>query len=132
MADTVRARIAAARDDRERRLLRADAVVAAFPADDVLGLRMGQRVVTITERPHVVDGAVQLGVRVMRGTRDVTPPDLNPIRIVNPPVLVPDDAGDVELMATTRLPDGTRAQVAHRFREDPAEALRRVIADLVR
>lgn len=52
----------------------------------------------------------------------------NPIYIVNPPLLVPDDGGEVAVVSE----DEKGAPVTRRYREDPAEALLLLLADLKR
>ena len=79
---------------------------------------------------HVIDGVrdegltandsavVSVRVRLERNGRDWTPDHLNPIRIVNPPTLVPDPAGPIDL--------GRRG----RYREDMAAAVMQTLRDL--
>ena len=54
---------------------------------------------TITHGPVVTGRTVTLSIRVTRisNGNDVTPANLNPITIVNPPILVPDPAGTIDL-----------------------------------
>ena len=54
---------------------------------------------TITDGPFLSDRTVTLSIRITRisNGNDVTPANLNPITIVNPPILVPDPAGTIDL-----------------------------------
>jgi len=64
---------------------------------------------------------LRLWVRVTRDSddKDVTPDDINPIDVVNPPYLVEDPTGDVEI-------DGTM------YREDLEYHVKRIIRDVLR
>lgn len=74
---------------------------------------------------------------------DVTPPDLNPITVVNPPILVPDPNGDVTRTALIPDPNGdivltengsttTYREEVSTYREDPRAALLETLASAVR
>lgn len=63
--------------------------------------------------------SVAVVVRVTRDGADVTPDAINPIVVTNPPLLVADPSGDVDL--------GERG----RFRTDPAAALREIVEGVV-
>lgn len=112
----------------ERKRLRAEALAAVAPfADTARG-----RSVTITDGPRMDGTAVVLSVQVMRGGVDVTPPTLNPIRLVNPPTLVGDAAGAVSVTRMEADAPGQPEQpVERRYREDPAAVLRSILRDLV-
>jgi len=58
---------------------------------------------------------------------NVTPAGINPVSVYNPPILVPDPAGDV--VRTWTNPDGTTGSAT--FREDLPAALTRMILDLL-
>jgi hypothetical protein len=75
-----------------------------------------------TREAHIVsaemssdDNALQMVVRVFDGRRDVSPNNLNPWFVINPPMLMEDASGDITI----------RGQ---QFREDPVA----VIVDLVK
>lgn len=108
-----------AADPVDRPRLRAEAIAS-------LGPQVGQSIVrgnfrlTLTDGPRLLGRILEFSVRVNRidTGADVTPPALNPIRVVNPPVLVPDPAGSVDL--------GPRGM--HRF--DLLAALLQIVRDL--
>jgi hypothetical protein len=72
----------------------------------------GERRLTILEGPDAVPGGVRVVVSVTRMSDgvDVTPTGLNPVTIINPPLLVPDASGPIQS-------DGRS------YRLDPAAAL---------
>lgn len=98
------------------------------------GLLAGRRYVrgaygiTVLDGPRLVDlngtPAVELSLRFTKAGKDVTPANFNPWYIVNPPLLVPDPAGDVALS------DGDGNM--RRYREDPAAALIEIVRDMAR
>ena len=53
--------------------------------------------VTLAVAMEMDTGDVVFNTTLSKGVTDYTPPDLNPIRIVNPPYLVVDAAGDVTI-----------------------------------
>jgi len=74
--------------------------------------------------------ALRIRIRVNRisNGNNVTPPDVNPIFVVNPPILVDDPAGDIVRTWTDR--DGV--EQTRTLREDLRAALREVIRDAVK
>jgi hypothetical protein len=84
---------------------------------------------TLTSAPTFYLGAVTFSVRVARAGVDVTPKDLNPIRVVNPPILVDDPAGDIVRTSTDPT---TGVVTTRRLREDLPAALLAIVRDLVR
>lgn len=121
----------------ERRRIRAQAIADAVARGGTRVITRGRWRLTITSDPSAVQRkgswCAELTVRVERDGRDVTPADLNPVRIVNPPLLVPDPAGDVvvEERSTDRR-TGVETVETVRYREDPAAALLVVLRDLIR
>lgn len=119
----------------ERQRIKAEAV-SALPRLASRTISRGRWRVTITADPVAVQRkgtwCAELAVRIDRDGKDVTPADLNPIRLVNPPVLVPDPAGEVviEQRVTDRF-TGIETTTATRYREDPAGALLLVLRDLI-
>lgn len=117
---TLRDQLAAIEDPTERARLKGRAFSALSSLAGQSWSR-GKLTATIIDGPHVdaSERMVSLSVRVTRDGRDITPPDLNPISYVNPPILVPDAAGDVDR-------DGQR------FREDLRAALLTIVRDTLR
>lgn len=117
-------------DPAERRRIKAAALALL---DDLVGTSIdrGDFRVTLTALRLVQAGDVPAGfpaneailfrLRVNRisNGNNVTPADLNPIVVVNPPILVPDPSGEVTFNGEA-------------FREDLREVLRSVIRDLAR
>lgn len=90
-------------------------VLGNLPLDIPLS---GKRVVTVrsaTATPDYLELTVSLTVAGV----DATPANFNPWRIVNPPMLVPDAAGDVSRV-TTKI-DGSQETAI--YREDPIAVL---------
>lgn len=99
--------------------------VAAFTASPVEIPIKGTQTATIKSVEALPNNdGVRLTVAVFDAGKDVTPPDLNPWIVLNPPMLVEDAAGDVQIAAMDR--DGKA--VTRTFREDPAA----VLVDIVR
>lgn len=65
---------------------------------------------------------VRMTLRFLRNGIDVTPPDFNPWTVINPPLLVEDPVGEIDL--------GPAA--GGRYREDPAAAIREVVLQKAR
>jgi hypothetical protein len=84
--------------------------------------------VTLLTAPTFTDDLLVFSVRVQRAGVDVTPPDLNPIRVYNPPILVDDPAGDI---VRTWL-DDQGVQQTRRLRENLPAALLAIVRELVR
>lgn len=97
---------------------KAEQAHAAVTVPSVIDLG-GKRQAHITSA-EVAGDALQITVSVIENGKDVTPESLNPWIIVNPPMLVSDPAGDVEIVGD--------AGQKRMFREDPEAA----IADIVR
>lgn len=113
----------------ERAALKARAV-AEIPDLDGHTFTKGQLSVTIAS-PRAVGTDVVLDLVVRRGARDVTPADLNPVTIRNPPVLVPDPAGAVVRAVTVTKPDGSKVDVTTRWTLDPRAALLVALRDVL-
>lgn len=115
--------LAAATTREERQAIKAE----AFAALDARTRRfVGNRfTIEVLARPVRRLRAVRIYVRITRNAngRDVTPDDLNPIDIVNPPILVDDPAGDVVI---------TDEDGEHRYREDLEAILIGIVRDLLR
>ena len=121
--------LAAATTREERREILLDAY-AALDAR-VRTVERGQFTITILARPIRRTRTVRFRVRIVRTSngRDVTPDDLNPIDVANPPYLVLDPAGDVVRME----PDPkTGEPVVVTYREDLEAVLRKIIVNLLR
>lgn len=134
---TLRDALSAASTREERLRIKAEAIADAVARSGTRVITRGRWRLTITGDPAAVQRkgtwGAELTVRVERDGRDVTPADLNPVRIVNPPLLVPDPAGDVvvEERSTDRR-TGAETVETVRYREDPAAALLVVLRDLIR
>lgn len=121
----------------ERQRIKAQAVADAIALGGSRTLARGRWTLTVESDPAAVirKGAwcLELTVRLERNGRDATPVDLNPVRIVNPPVLVPDADGPVviEKRSTDRL-TGVESVTVERYREDPAAALLLVLRELIK
>ena len=89
---------------------------------------VGAYTVTLVARPvAAVNGCLQFNVKITKGGKDVTPATMNPVRVWNPPVLIPDSAGDI--VRTSTDPDGV--VTTQKYREDPQVALLSIAAGLV-
>jgi hypothetical protein len=84
---------------------------------------------TLTSAPTFADGVLTFSVRIQRAEVDVTPKDLNPIRVVNPPILVDDPAGDI---VRTWVNPVTGVVTTRTLRENLPAALLAIVRDLVR
>lgn len=117
---TLRERLLAEPDPRERHRIKAEAF-AALASLAGQSWKRGRLTATVIDGPHLRAAirAVELSVRITRDGVDITPSSLNPLLYVNLPILVPDPAGDVVRASTD--PDGTVTE--RRFREDPRAAL---------
>ena len=90
---------------------------------------VGAYTVTLVARPvRAANGTLQFNVKITKGGKDVTPATMNPVRVWNPPVLIPDSAGDI--VRTSTDPDGVVTTQA--FREDLHNALLAIAGNLVR
>lgn len=110
--------LAGVTDPRERHRIKCRAF-AALTGQVGRSIKRGQFTVTLTSAPTFTDDVLTFSISIERGGQDITPPDLNPIRIVNPPVLVEDPAGPV-------------VRGGKRFREDLPTALLGIVRELVR
>jgi len=90
--------IQAATTSQERKALRAQAWVDQGLAQGWNFNYRGHKV-TLTVAMEMDSGDVVFNATLEQGGVDVTPPLLNPIRIVNPPYMVVDAGGDITLTA---------------------------------
>ena len=88
--------VVAASTENERKALKAQAWAAEGLAEGWNFNYRGHKV-ELTAAMDASSGDVLFTARIEKAGVDVTPPDLNPIRIVNPPYLVEDAAGDVTI-----------------------------------
>lgn len=118
---TLRERLLAEPDRFQRRRLKAEAIAQAALTGRTW--TRGRWAVTVVGAPQVRqwvagDGTtrygVELSLRVERNGVDVTPADLNPILVPDPPLLVEDPNGPI--VRTGELPDGST--VTRRYRDD--------------
>ena len=87
--------------------------------------------ITITDLDYYpAHDALRIRIRVNRisNGNNVTPPDVNPIIVVNPPILIDDPAGDIVRTWTDR--DGI--EHTRVLREDLRAVLREVVRDAVK
>lgn len=79
---------------------------------------------------HWAQEMLEMTVRVNRVSngKDVTPNDLNPIQVVNPPILVDDPAGDIVLHWT----DAQGVAQTRTLREDLRGCLVTIVRDMAR
>ena len=87
--------------------------------------------ITITDLDYYpVRDALRIRIRVNRisNGNNVTPPDVNPIIVINPPILVDDPTGDI----VRTWVDGEGVTQTRTLREDLRQALREVIRDAVK
>jgi hypothetical protein len=110
-----------------RRRIKAQALAAMT---DLIGesVDRGAFRITLTDIDYYpAHDALRFRLRINRisNGNNVTPADLNPIIVVNPPILVDDAAGDIVLSGTDPV---TGLPWERRLRED----LREVIRDVVR
>jgi hypothetical protein len=102
----------------------------------------GRNALILTAETLPNDDAVRITVRVEQDGKDVTPAGLNPWTIVNPPMLVQDAAGEVEISSEADSEeidhwsvdeDGEPIAIfkpqtiTRRYREDPAENIAALI-----
>jgi hypothetical protein len=112
----------------ERAAYKAAAFVAR-PAPS--NLTAGNRIVSIIEGPAIVNGLLQFSVALWIdsgvGFELIDVSSINPIRVVNPPILIPDPGGDIERTST----DPITGTVSHVFyREDLDQALMQIAYDV--
>jgi hypothetical protein len=87
--------------------------------------------ITITDLDYFpAHDALRLRIRVNRisNGNNVTPADVNPIYVVNPPILVDDPAGDIVRTWT----DDEGVEHTRTLKEDLRAALREVVRDAVK
>ena len=87
--------------------------------------------ITITDLDYyAAHDALRIRIRVNRisNGNNVTPPDVNPIFVVNPPILIDDAAGDIVRTWT----DAQGVEHTRVLKEDLRAALREVIRDAVK
>ena len=82
--------------------------------------------ITLSVVMEMDTGDVTFEATLEQGGQDVTPADLNPIRIVNPPYLVEDAAGDVTIVYLDA--DGEEQTI--KAREDIPERITSQLRDL--
>ena len=117
--------IAAEPDPAKKEQIRVDAIMAHH--GQLVGNRVRDGVYWLTldtlEEKVGFDGVVivALTVTITKQNQNVTPPDLNPIAIRRPPMLIADPDGDV-------VPPGHPGQM---YRESPGEALVVTLTDLL-
>lgn len=125
--------LANVRDPKERHRIKAEAMAAL---SDMRGrsVKRGAFTITLSDGPRLtmVNGnpLLEFGLTITRTTtgKDVTPKDLNPIRVWNPPILVDDPAGEVVRTFT----DENGVVQTRRLREDLRAAMLEVVKDLAR
>lgn len=91
--------VLAAGSEQERKRIKAQAWVDVDLSQGWAFNYRGYRV-ELSAAMDLVNDDVVFQAALSKGGVDVTPPDLNPIRIVNPPYLVEDPSGDVTLTWT--------------------------------
>ena len=114
-------------DPRDRARVKAQAMAVL---SDMVGKSVARGAFTITLASLSLHPRQDLLVFTLKVTRtsngkDVTPADLNPIRVYNPPILVDDPAGDIVQTSTDPV---TQEVTTRRLRED----LRACLLDIVR
>lgn len=125
--------LANVRDPKERHRIKAEAMAAL---SDMRGrsVKRGAFTITLSDGPRLtmVNGnpLLEFELTITRTTtgKDVTPKDLNPIRVWNPPILVDDPAGEVVRTFT----DENGVVQTRRLREDLRAAMLEVVKDLAR
>ena len=119
MAHPVADALASVTDPTQRQAIKVAAFVALPNVVNVV--TVGAYTVTLVARPvAAVNGCLQFNVKIIKGSVDVTPSTMNPVRVWNPPILVPDAAGDIT------APDGVT-----KLREDLHACLLLVASNLV-
>lgn len=88
--------VQAATTPQERKAIKAQAWVDEGLAEGFNFNYRGYKI-TLVVAMDIDTGDVVFEASLAKGGTDYTPPDLNPIRIVNPPYLVEDAAGDVTI-----------------------------------
>lgn len=119
---TLRERLLAEPDHRERHRIKAEAIASLGSLAGQSWAR-GRLTATVIDGPHLRAAirAVELSVRITRDGVDITPADLNPLIYVNPPTIVSDPAGEIDL-----------GPERGRFREDPRAALLIAVRETLR
>lgn len=117
--------VMAATSEAERKAIKAQAWIdRKLPAQWSTVYR--SHTVVITDPMVLVDGNVRFTMHIYApGGADITPPDANPYTIVNPPYLVEDENGDIELPWTDadgnpqvkHAREGVLERVVHQLQE---------------
>jgi hypothetical protein len=118
-------------DPQERHRIKALAF-AALTSLVGTSITRGAFTVTLTSAAIVpAHGLLEFNLKITRTSngKDVTPADLNPIRVYNPPILVDDPAGDI--VRTWTHPE-TQEVMTRRLKEDLPAALLDIVRDLAR
>ena len=114
--------VLAAGTEKDRKRIKAQAWQSVSPDKDYQVTYRGHTITLTATIDASSDDAV-FTMTVHDGTTDITPPSLNPIRVVNPPYMVEDASGDITL---TYL-DGEGQEQTKKAREDP---LMRIVYEL--
>lgn len=94
MAHPVTDALAGVTDPAQRQAIKVAAFVALPNVVNVV--TVGAYTVTLVARPvAAINGCLQFNVIITKGGTDVTPATMNPVRVWNPPILVPDPVGDI-------------------------------------
>ena len=115
-------------DAAERHRIKAQAL-AALANMDGQSVTRGTWTVTMMGAPSYSGGLLTFALKIEHDGVDVTPPDLNPVRIYNPPILVDDPAGTIVQRGNDRE---TGLPYVRRLREAPMAAFLAIIGDMVR
>ena len=128
MAHPVTDALASVTDPTQRQAIKVAAFVALPNVVNVV--TVGAYTVTLVARPvRAANGTLQFNVKITKDGVDVTPATMNPVRVWNPPVLVPDAAGDI---VTTSTDPDTQVVTTTKYREDLHNALLAIAGNLVR
>jgi hypothetical protein len=128
MAHPVTDALASATSHAERHAIKAAAFVALPKADRKV--KVGRYTVALVDHPVIgPSGLLQFNVKITKGGKDVTPLDMNPVRVWNPPTLVDDPAGDV---VRSWIDPGSGLPQTRTLREDPLAALLTIAGNLTR
>lgn len=79
---------------------------------------VGAYIVLLVVAPHkAANNCLEFNVKITKGGLDVTPANMNPVQIYNPPICVPNPSGDIV------GPDGNYAEDLHACLLDIASRL---------
>ena len=128
MAHPVTDALASVTDHAERHAIKAAAFVAL--PHKTRKVKVGAYTVALVDHPvAAVNGCLQFKVKITKGGVDVTPATMNPVRVWNPPILLPDPAGDISRTWTDPV---TQVVTTQNYREDLHDALLNIAGNLVR